>query len=68
MLAPHHREDAKLADQRFAAEDIEQALIFLGLEAVLGDDFGRDLRRGLGGHRALVKWESDGEGISRACL
>ena len=68
VLAPHHREDAEFANQRFASEDIEEALIFLRFEAVLGDGFGRDLRRGLGGHRALVKWGIYGEGISRACL
>ncbi len=46
VLAPHHRENAELANPRLAAEDFEQALVFLRLEAMLGNDFGRDLRGG----------------------
>ena len=42
MLAPHHREDAKLGDARFAAHDLQDAVIFLGRQPVFGDDLGGD--------------------------
>ena len=42
MLRPHDREDAELDEVRLAAQRVEDALIFFGGEAVLGDDFGRD--------------------------
>ena len=46
MLGPHHREDAELGEVGLAAQGVEDALIFLGGKAVLGDDFGGD--RGFG--------------------
>ena len=48
MLRPHHREDAELGQVRLAPHGVEDALIFLGREAVLGDDLGVmrfDMRR-----------------------
>ena len=42
MLGPHDREDAELDQVGLAAQRVEDALIFLGREAVLGDDFGGD--------------------------
>ena len=49
MLGPHHREDAELGQVRLAPERVQDALIFLGAEAVLGDDLGRDpVRHGSG--------------------
>jgi hypothetical protein len=40
MLAPHHREDAQLRVVRLAAQNAFDALILLGGEAVLLDQFG----------------------------
>src|SRR5215467_12665021 len=40
MLVPHRRENAELGKTRFAAEQFENALVLLGREAVLGDQFG----------------------------
>lgn len=54
VLAPHHRKDAKLADQRLAAENFEQSLVFVRLEAVLGNDLRGDLSRSRIGHKDLV--------------
>ena len=45
VLAPHHREDAELDQVRRAAEDLQDALVLVGLEPVLGDDLRRDRRR-----------------------
>ena len=42
MLRPHDREDAELDQVRLAAERVEDAVIFLVAEAMLGDDFGGD--------------------------
>jgi hypothetical protein len=44
VLVPHRREDAELGKARRAADELDQALIFIRLEAVLGDQVGRDLR------------------------
>src|SRR5262249_37749530 len=46
VFVPHRREDAELGDARHAADERENALIFLGREAVGGDQIGGDLRRG----------------------
>jgi hypothetical protein len=43
MLGPHHREDAEFGQIRRSPHRVEDALIFFGGKAVLGDDFGRDL-------------------------
>ncbi len=42
VLRPHDREDAEFGDGRLAAHDLEQALVFIRFEAVLGDEFGCD--------------------------
>ena len=42
MLVPHGREDAELGERRLAADQLEDALVFVGLEPVLGDEFGGD--------------------------
>ena len=42
MLVPHRREDAELGEGRLAADQVEDALVLVGLEAVLGDEFGGD--------------------------
>src|ERR1044072_1172517 len=43
MLRPHDREDAELGEIGFPAHGVQDALIFLGREAVLGDHFGGDM-------------------------
>src|SRR5258707_1147036 len=43
MLAPHHREDAELGEVRHTTENDHRAHVFLGGQAVLGDDVGRNL-------------------------
>jgi hypothetical protein len=40
MLVPHRREDAELGEARLAADQVENALVFLRLEAVFGDQRG----------------------------
>ncbi|VXC43279.1 hypothetical protein SPHINGO8AM_130159 [Sphingomonas sp. 8AM] len=42
MLGPHHREDAEFNQIGLAAERVEDTVIFLGGQAVVGDDLGRD--------------------------
>ncbi len=42
VLVPHRREDAELGEARRPADEVEDALIFVGLEAVLGDEIRRD--------------------------
>jgi hypothetical protein len=42
MLGPHHAEDAELGQIRLTAHRVQDALIFLGGQAVLGDDLGGD--------------------------
>src|SRR5262245_26862448 len=60
MLAPHHGKDAKLRQRGFAAENLQQALILIAFEAVLGDDlgaeacFGRGVHGARGGERAMT--------------
>ena len=41
VLAPHHAEDAQLGDVWLAAEDLLDAGVFVGGEAVLRGDFRR---------------------------
>ena len=48
MLVPHRREDAELGDGRLAADQLEDALVFVRLEAMFGNEFGGDF--GLAGH------------------
>ena len=42
VLVPHGREDAELGEGRRAADEVEEALILLRLEAVLGNQLGGD--------------------------
>jgi hypothetical protein len=42
MLVPHRREDAELGEARLPADQIEDALILLRLQAMLGDELGGD--------------------------
>ncbi len=42
MLAPHHRENAELGQARLAPHDFYGAGVFVGREAVLGDDLRRN--------------------------
>src|SRR5262249_38066774 len=37
MLVPHRRKDAELGEARLAADQFDEALVFIRLEAVLGD-------------------------------
>ena len=46
MLVPHRRENAELGAARHPADELDDALVFVGLQAVFGDDFRGDL--GLG--------------------
>ena len=43
MLVPHGREDAELGEARLAADQLQNALIFIRLQAVGGNQVGRDL-------------------------
>src|SRR5438876_8427836 len=45
MLVPHRREDAKLGEPRRAADQLADALVLVGFEAVGGDERGGDFRR-----------------------
>jgi hypothetical protein len=43
MLAPHHAEDAQFGNSGLAsAQQLLDLLVFVGSEAVLPDDLGRD--------------------------
>src|SRR3546814_3243830 len=42
MLRPHDRKDAEFGEVRLAPQAAEDHLIFIGREAVLGNDLGRD--------------------------
>ena len=44
VLVPHRREDPELGEARHPADQLEDALILVGLEPVAGDEFGGDLR------------------------
>src|SRR5829696_1951568 len=43
VLVPHRRDDAELGQGRRAADEADETLVLVGLEAVLLDEFGRDL-------------------------
>ncbi len=45
VLVPHGREDAELGHRRLAADQVEDALVFVGLQAVGGDEVGGDWQR-----------------------
>ncbi|MNL47379.1 hypothetical protein D3C87_1701660 [compost metagenome] len=42
MLVPHRREDAQLGIGRLAPDQVEDLLVLVRLEAVIGDQFGSD--------------------------
>jgi hypothetical protein len=43
MLVPHRRENAELGERRGAADEREDARVFLWLQAMCGGDFGSDV-------------------------
>jgi hypothetical protein len=43
MLIPHSRKNAELGQRRLAADQIEDALVLVGLEPVFGDEFRGDV-------------------------
>ena len=43
VLVPHGRKDAEFGEGRLAADEVEDALIFVGLQPVRGDQFACDL-------------------------
>ena len=43
VLVPHRRDDAELGDRRFAPDQVQEALVLVRLEAVLGDQLRGDL-------------------------
>ena len=45
VLVPHGGEDAELGQRRLAADQVEDALVFVGLQPVVGDEFWRDRER-----------------------
>jgi hypothetical protein len=51
MLVPHGRENPELGEARHPADQLENALIFVRLDAMAGDEFGGDLRLA---HEALL--------------
>ena len=44
VFVPHRREDAELGEARRAADQLQDAGVLVRLEAVFGDQFGRDVR------------------------
>ena len=54
VLVPHRREDAELGEARLAADQVEDALVFVGLQPVRGDEFRRDRNGSLNGHGMAV--------------
>src|SRR3979411_3237706 len=53
VLVPHRGENPELGKTRHPADQLEDALIFVWLETVAGDEFGGDLRLGPGGSCAI---------------
>ena len=54
VLAPHDREDAELGQRGRAAQDLEQPLVFVGRQPVLGDDLGGDAGGSFGVHATVL--------------
>src|SRR6266478_22758 len=54
VLVPHGGEDSELGERGLAADQRQNALVFFRLEAVLGDEFGRNLN--FAGHYAAAAW------------
>ncbi len=44
MLVPHRRDDAEFGEARIAADERAKTLVLVGLQAVFGNQRGRDLR------------------------
>src|SRR5882724_3812806 len=44
MLVPHRRENPEFSETRHPPDQLEDALIFVRLETMAGDEFGSDLR------------------------
>ena len=42
MLVPHGGEDTELGQRGLATDEVEDALVFVGLQAVVGDEIWRD--------------------------
>ena len=42
MLVPHRRDDAELGEGRLPADERNEALVFVGLDPVGGDELGRN--------------------------
>src|SRR5438093_10813941 len=43
MLVPHRRENPQFSETRHPPDQLEDALILVGLQAMAGDEFGGDL-------------------------
>src|SRR5690606_337831 len=54
VLVPHGREDAQLGESGHAADEVQNLLVLIGLEAVIGDEFGRDFDVVAERHGAVV--------------
>src|SRR5712675_2112211 len=58
VLVPHRRENPELGETRHPPNQLEDALIFVRLQPVAGDEFGGDLRlvhEALGQRRFLIR-------------
>ncbi len=53
VLVPHRRDDAELGDRGLAPDQMQEALVLVGLQAVFGDELRRDLDV-VGNHGARV--------------
>ena len=61
MLVPHGREDAELGEARLAADQVEDALVFVGLQPVRRDEFRRD-------RNGIVNGHANGRAVSRVSV
>ncbi len=64
VLVPHGGKDAKLGEAWFPADEIQNPLIFVRLQAVGGNEFGSDLDAV--GNRHLVLYAGGPDGVSLA--
>ncbi len=55
VLVPHGRKDAELGEARLAADQVEDALVFVRLQPVRGDQLGRNGKRVGDGHAELLR-------------
>src|SRR6185436_20811449 len=63
VLVPHRRENPELGEARHPPDQLEDALILVGLETMAGDEFGGDLglvhgclNREINGERKGLLW------------